>query len=56
MPEIQQLVRDGRVVEATNLADIAYTGTPLSARHYDTLATWEITMNHSSKATNGSYE
>ncbi|KAK0311884.1 hypothetical protein LTR01_002798 [Friedmanniomyces endolithicus] len=56
LPELQQLVRDGRVVEATNLADIAYTGTPLSARHYDTLATWEITMNHSSKATNGSYE
>ncbi|KAK3071813.1 hypothetical protein LTR53_007984 [Teratosphaeriaceae sp. CCFEE 6253] len=56
LPEIQQLVREGRVVEATNLADVAYTGTPSSCRHYDTLATWEITMNHSGVATNGSYE
>ena len=56
LPELQQLIRDGRVMEATALADLAYTGTPLSTRHYDTLATWEITMNHSAQATNGSYE
>lgn len=30
MSQLQDLIRQERVIEATSLADLAYTGTPLS--------------------------
>lgn len=45
--ELQQLIREGRVVEATNYADLMYAGTPLSARHYELLGDLEIQVEHS---------
>ncbi|KAK4574864.1 hypothetical protein LTR86_001706 [Recurvomyces mirabilis] len=43
MPKLQQLIRDGSVVEATSFADLMYAGQPLSARHYELLGDLEIT-------------
>ncbi|KAK3678223.1 hypothetical protein LTR78_002319 [Recurvomyces mirabilis] len=54
MSKLQQLIRDGSVVEATSFADLMYAGQPLSARHYELLGDLEITMNHSSQGS--SYE
>ncbi|KAK8097107.1 hypothetical protein PG999_013051 [Apiospora kogelbergensis] len=51
MPELQELVRQGRVLEAQRLANWAYAGTPLSTRMYDALADLELVMNHTDTGT-----
>jgi alpha-L-fucosidase 2 len=52
MPELQSLITQGRTVEANRLAVFSYAGTPLSTRMYEALGELEMTMNHSSQASN----
>ncbi|KAK3629548.1 hypothetical protein LTR56_017977 [Elasticomyces elasticus] len=44
MPNIQQMIRDGDVADATTLASYAYQGTPVSTQHYDPLGDLSLTM------------
>jgi alpha-L-fucosidase 2 len=54
IPELQSLIREGRVLEAQRLAGYVYTGQPLSTRHYEPLGELELSMNHTAAA--DSYE
>jgi alpha-L-fucosidase 2 len=54
LPELQSLIREGRVLEAQRLAGYVYTGQPLSTRHYEPLGELELSMNHTGAA--DSYE
>lgn len=46
MPEIQELLRQGDVVEANRLAGLAYVATPESMRHFDFMGDLQIGMDH----------
>jgi alpha-L-fucosidase 2 len=46
MPELQELIRQGDVVEANRLASLAYLGTPESMRHFDFMGDLQIAMAH----------
>lgn len=49
MPELQELIRQGDVVEANRLAQLAYLGTPESMRHFDFMGDLQIAMGHGDK-------
>ncbi|KAI6606587.1 hypothetical protein MCOR04_000886 [Pyricularia oryzae] len=44
MPQIQQLITQGRIEEAATLAGMAYKGLPDSVRHYDWLGRLHLAM------------
>ncbi|KAH8169707.1 alpha-L-fucosidase 2 [Sarocladium implicatum] len=46
MPHLQELIRQGEVVEANRLASLAYLGTPESMRHFDFMGDLQIAMAH----------
>lgn len=46
MPELQELIRQGDVVEANRLASLAYLGMPESMRHFDFMGDLQIAMAH----------
>lgn len=46
MPHLQELIRQGDVVEANRLASLAYLGTPESMRHFDFMGDLQIAMAH----------
>lgn len=56
MPDIQQLIRDGDVVDAADLASYTYFGTPYSTRHYDFLGRLTLTMDDDVSGNVGNYE
>ena len=51
MPNIQELVRQGAILEAERLASFAYVGEGVSVRHYEPLTNFQIMMNNSNPNT-----
>lgn len=54
MPAMQSYIQNGEIVDAYNLASLAYAATPQSCRNYNWMGTVTFTMNTSSTA--NSYE
>lgn len=56
MPRIQELIRNGEVVDASELASYAYFDTPYSTRHYDFLGRLTLTMDNVEEGNVTNYE